>query len=143
MAQAAQGREVTVGNGTSGLFRDNGVPILLPQSGSTQFNLRASQVSLQQATGPVAGQVQNGTLGVDFNAGTFNTRLNIVAPQLAAPVALIAVGSVRDDGIMHSFASGSNGLVAGSLSRTGNEAGYLFELPTSAGKLTGTTLWIK
>ncbi len=140
-ADAVKGREVTVGNGTSGLFRDNGIPILLPQSGHSEFSLRSAQVSLQQATGPVAGQVQNGTLGVDFNAGTFNTRLNIVAPQLAAT--LNAVGSVGGDGIMHSIASGSNGLVAGSLSRTGNEAGYLFDLPTSAGKLTGTTLWIK
>lgn len=143
LTEAAAGREVTVGNSTSALFRDNSGPILLPQSGRTEFTLRTAQVSLQQATGQVQGQVQNGTLGVDFNASSFNTRLNIVAPSLVGPVALIAVGRVRDDGIMLSTASGSNGFVAGSLSRTGTEAGYLFELPTPAGKLTGTTLWIK
>ena len=35
------------------------------------------------------------------------------------------------------------GSVAGSLSRDGAEAGYLFDLPTAAGTLSGTTLWIK
>lgn len=143
LMQAAQGREVTVGNSMSGLFRDNSGPILLPQSGRTEFTLRSAEVSLTQAAGAIAGQVQSGTLGVDFNASSFNTRLNIVHPQLAGPVALTAVGRLRDDGIMLSTASGSNGVVAGSLSRTGTEAGYLFSLPTTAGNLVGTTLWIK
>ena len=142
LEQAMQGREVTVGNSTSALFRDNGIPITLPQSGRTEFNLRSAQVSLQQPGGSVAGLVQSGTLGVDFNAGTFNTVLNMTAPQVGQ-VALTAAGTVSDGGIMRSVASGSNGLVTGSLSRTGNEAGYLFALPTSSGKLTGTTLWIK
>ena len=142
LAQAMQGREVTVGNSTSALFRDNGIPITLPQSGRTEFMLRSGQVSLQQAGGSVAGQVLGGTLGVDFNSSTFSTVLNMAAPQVGQ-VALNAAGTVSSDGIMRSVASGSNGLVAGSLSRTGNEAGYLFTLPTSGGKLSGTTLWIK
>ena len=142
LSQAMQGREVTVGNSTSALFRDNGIPITLPQSGRTEFSLRSAQVSLQQPGGSVAGLVQNGTLGVDFNSSTFSTVLNIIAPQVGQ-VALNAVGTVSEGGIMRSVASGSNGLVAGSLSRTGNEAGYLFALPTSGGKLSGTTLWIK
>lgn len=141
-AQAMQGREVTVGNNTSALFRDNAMPIALPQSGRTEFMLRSGQVALQQAGGPVAGQVLGGTLGVDFNSSTFSTVLNMTAPQVGQ-VVLNAAGSVSADGIMHSAASGSNGTVAGSLSRTGNEAGYLFVLPATGGKLSGTTLWIK
>ena len=140
IGQAAQGREATIGTGTSGLYRDTG-PMMLPQSGQTQFNLRASQVSLQNSTGQVQGQVLNGTLGVDFNASTFNTTLNMTAPGVTA--ALSAAGSVRNDGIMVSAASASNGSVLGSLSRSGAEAGYQFALPTAAGQLSGSTLWIK
>lgn len=141
--EAAQGREVTVGSSMSGLFRDRSAPMLLPQSGRTDFALRMAQVSLPQTGGAIAGQVQNGTLGVDFNAKRFDTQLNIQHPSLSGAVALNAAGILRDDGILLSTASGSNGLVAGSLSRDGAEAGYLFDLPTAAGILSGTTLWIK
>lgn len=141
MKEAAKGREITVGSSTSGLFRDRAGPMSLPQSGRTEFILRSAQVSLPQPSGAIAGQVQNGTLGVDFNAASFNTKLNITHPSLQNPVALTAVGRVRDDGLMYSTVS--NGHVAGSLSRTGVEAGYLFTLPTQAGTLQGTTLWNK
>lgn len=141
---ASQGREATVGNSMAGLFRDTSVPLILPQSGSTEFTLRQAQVSLPQAGGAaVAGQVLNGNLGVDFNAKTFNTQLNIQHPSLPNPVALNAAGTVSNAGILYSTPSGSNGVVAGSLSRNGVEAGYLFNLPTSVGTLSGTTLWIK
>lgn len=143
MMEAAQGREITVGTAISGLFRDNSGPVLLPQSGRTEFTLRMAQVALPQAGGALAGQVQNGTLGVDFNAKTFDTQLNIQHPALTGAVALNATGTLRDDGMLYSTASGSNGRVAGSLSRDGAEAGYLFDLPTAAGTLTGTTLWNK
>lgn len=141
LVEAAQGREVTVGGSMSGLFRDNSGPLLLPQSGRTEFTLRAAEVSLAQTGGAIAGQVQNGTLGVDFNASKFDTQLNIQHPSLAGAVALNATGRLRDDGMLYSTASASNGSVAGSLSRDGTEAGYLFGLPTAAGTLTGTTLW--
>lgn len=141
--EAAQGREVTVGNSMSGLFRDNNGPVMLPQSGSAVFTLRMSEVSLPQTGGAIAGQVQNGTLGVDFNVKKFDTQLNIQHPSLAGAVALNATGILRDDGMLYSIASASNGSVAGSLSRDGAEAGYLFNLPTAAGTLSGTTLWIK
>lgn len=141
--EAVQGREVTVGNSMSGLFRDNNAPILLPRNGRTEFTLRQAQVLLPQTTGAIAGQVQNGTLGVDFNVNRFNTQLNILHPSLTGAVALNATGILHDDGILRSTASGSNGFVAGSLSRDGAEAGYLFNLPTVAGTLSGTTLWAK
>lgn len=143
LVEAAQGREVTVGGSTSGLFRDNSGPIMLPQSGRTEFTLRSAEVSLPQTGGAIAGQVQNGTLGVDFNVKTFVTQLNIQHPALSSAVALNAGGNLRDDGLLLSAASGSNGTVAGSLSRDGAEAGYLFNLPTAAGTLSGTTLWVK
>ena len=141
--EAAQGREVTVGNSMSGLFRDNSGPVMLPQSGSAVFTLRMSEVSLPQTGGALAGQVQNGTLGVDFNVKKFDTQLNIQHPSLTGAVALNATGTLRDDGMLYSIASASNGSVAGSLSRDGAEAGYLFNLPTAAGTLSGTTLWNK
>jgi hypothetical protein len=142
-AEAIKGREVTVGNNMVGLFRDNSNQILLPQSGSVEFTLRSSQVSLQQNGGATAGQVQSGVLGVDFNAKTFDTQLKIQTPQ-TGPVGLFATGTVNNDGFLSSTPSGSNGTVKGSLSRNGAEAGYLFNLPTSGGgTLTGTTLWNK
>lgn len=141
-ADAAQGREVTVGTAATGLFRDAG-KMILPPGGRTQFALRQAQVSLPQATGAVPGVVQSGTLGVDFNLRQFDTQLNIQHPSLAATATLNAAGIVRDDGIFLSRAARSNGWVAGSLSRDAAEAGYLFELPTVAGTLNGTTLWVK
>ena len=87
--------------------------------------------------------MQSGQLGVDFGQKQFDTRLNIAHPSLAGPATLNARGIVRDDGILLSRAANSNGFVAGSLSRDAAEAGYLFELPTSAGTLAGTTLWVK
>ena len=141
---ASQGREGTVGNSMAGLFRDSSIPMLLPQSGSAEFTLRQSQVSLPQTSGaPIAGQVLNGNLGVNFNAQTFNTQLNIQHPSLNNPVALNAVGTVSNYGILNSTPSNSNGFVAGSLSRNGAEAGYLFNLLTPVGTLSGTTLWNK
>lgn len=141
--EAAPGREVTVGTSTSVLFRDNSGPILLPQSGRTEFTLRSAEVSLAQTGGAIAGQIQNGTLGVDFNIKKFDTQLNILHPSLTGAIALNATGTMNKDGILFSTASGSNGSVAGSLSHNGAEAGYLFSLPTKAGTLAGTTLWNK
>jgi len=141
-SDAAQGREVTVGNANVGLFRDDSTPILLPSSGNADFSLRASEVTLPQANGTITGQVQSGSLGVNFNARTFNTQLNMQTPVTGA-VVLNAAGTVGSDGMFFSTPASSNGTVAGSLSRNAAEAGYLFNLPTTAGTLSGTTLWIR
>lgn len=138
--EAAQGREAIVGTGGNILFRDNAAAISLPRNGRADFTLRMAQVSLPQAGGAIAGLVQNGTLGVDFNVNRYDTRLDIQHPSLAAPVALIASGGLRDDGLLMPTNS-ATGRVAGSLSRDATEAGYLFELSTTAGTLVGTTLW--
>lgn len=140
---AVKDREVTVGNGMNGLFRDNSGPVMLPQSGRTEFALRSASVSMPTAAGDMAGQVQRGTLGVDFNTRKFDTRLDITHPELAAPVALVATGNVNSNGILWYSQAGSNGFVAGSLSRNGNEAGYMFSMRSTAGALSGTTLWTK
>lgn len=138
---AASGREITVGNTVTGLFRDNTGPVALPLSGHTEFTMREAQVTL--SSGGSAGKVQNGSLGVSFDTQTFNTQLNMQHPALANTVTLSASGALRSDGMLYSQARLSNGTVAGSLSRDGTEAGYQFQLPTVAGTLTGTTLWVK
>ena len=140
---AVKDREVTVGNGMNGLFRDNSGPLALPQSGRTEFVLRSASVSMPTAAGEMAGQVQRGTLGVDFNTQKFDTRLDITHSQLPGPVALVATGTINSNGILLYTPSGSNGFVAGALSRNGSEAGYLFSLRNPAGTLSGTTLWVK
>lgn len=139
--EAAQGREITVGNASTGLFRDNAGPVALPLSGRTEFTLRDAQVSL--LSNGTAGTVQNGTLGVSFDTRTFDTQLAIQHPELANTATLSAYGTLRSDGLIYSMAGLSNGSVAGSLSRDGTEAGYQFQLPTTAGTLAGTTLWVK
>jgi len=138
---AARGREITVGNAETGLFRDNAGTVALPLSGHTEFTMRDAQVTLSGSG--VAGNVQNGSLGVSFDTQTFNTQLDIQHPALADTVTLSAFGSLRSDGMLHSLTGLSNGTVAGSLSRDGAEAGYQFQLPTVAGNLNGTTLWVK
>lgn len=139
--EASQGREVTVGSFTAGLFRDNAGSMALPLTGHTEFTLRDAQVA-QSSTG-IAGQVQNGSLGVDFDAKNFSTKLDIQHPALTGTVTLNAFGTLRSDGMLHSLSGISNGTVAGALSRDGTEAGYQFQLPSAAGNLTGTTLWVK
>ena len=139
--EAANGREITVGNAMAGLFRDNTGSLALPLSGRTEFTLRESQVTLQSSG--IAGNVQNGSLGVNFDTKTFNTQLDIQHPALDNTVALSAYGALRNDGMLFSLTKLSNGLVQGSLSRDGAEAGYQFQLPTVAGTLNGTTLWVK
>lgn len=138
---AASGREITVGNTITGLFRDNAGPVSLPLSGRTEFAMREAQVTLPGSG--MAGKVQNGSLGVSFDTRTFTTRLDIQHPALAGTANLNAYGVLRSDGMLYSLAMHSNGTVAGSLSRDGAEAGYQFQLPTVAGTLTGTTLWVK
>jgi hypothetical protein len=138
---AARGREITVGNSVTGLFRDNTGPVALPLSGHTEFTMREAQVTL--SSGGSAGKVQSGSLGVSFDTQTFNTQLNMQHPALANTATLSASGALRSDGMLYSKAGLSNGTVAGSLSRDGAEAGYQFQLPTVAGNLTGTTLWVK
>ncbi len=143
-ADAAPGREVTVGNGESGLFRDNAGPMRLPLSGSTAFTLRAAQASMSDMAGNVvAGKVQGGSLGVNFDAQTFSTQLAIQHPALGSTASLNASGKLGGDGMFYSTAALSNALIAGSLSRDGTEAGYQFQMPTAVEPLTGTTLWAK
>lgn len=139
--EAAQGREITVGNTRSGLFRDDAGPMALPVGGKTEFALRAAQVGLTGSVLPAT--VTQAALTVDFDSRTFTTQLDMQHPALAAAATLDAYGTVRPDGLMYSLAALSNGAVQGSLSRDGAEAGYQFTLPTSAGTLNGTTLWIK
>jgi len=139
---ALQGRDTTVGNWVSGLFRDSG-NVVMPPGGQAQFSLRMGEVSLQQGGVARAGQIQGGVLGVDFAKLTFNTRLILSHPALQQAATLTAAGGLRDDGIFLSYPAWSNGRVAGALSRDTREAGYLFDLPTASGPLTGTTLWIR
>jgi len=139
--EASQGREVTVGNLTYGLFRENTQPVALPLSGKTQFTLREAQVTLTGSE--VAGLVQNGELGVNFDNKTFNTQLNIQHPSLASVATLDAAGVMSSAGFFYSVNGVGNGSVKGSLSRNGTEAGYVFQLPTASGTIDGTTLWIK
>lgn len=138
---AAQGREITVGNASSGLFRDDNGPLALPASGQTEFSLRAAQVALTGSTVP--GQVNHAALAVNFDTKSFVTRLDLQHPALADTAVMNAYGTVRSDGMIYSLAAFSTGAVQGSLSRDGTEAGYQFTLPTAAGTLNGTTLWIK
>lgn len=142
MFDAAQGREVTVGNNFGALFRDTNLPMLLPQSGQAALQLRSGQVTMVQAGVNTAGQVTGGALGLDFNVMTFNTQLNVQHP-LTGSVALNSAGRIRDDGLLLPNAGLSNGTILGSLSRDAREAGYLFDLPTAAGTLSGTTLWVQ
>ena len=138
------GRLITVGNGSWGLFRaaPNDNALLQTSEASASFKLNGGIGQLANSSGRFttveAVQVNNGTLNVDFSRSTFATQLNVSSPTIGANN-LQANGIVRPNGVL--LGQGGNTFVAGALSLDAKEAGYFFEKSLPAGNLSGITLW--
>ncbi len=139
--QAANGRSSTVGNFYAGLFRSESGPVVFPSSlGNVSFGLMDSGVTFTSGTGVAqAASTTGGTLGINFAQSSFNTQLGLTSAA-TGPVSLQASGSVTANGYFFST-TGSSAQVAGAVAQDLHRSGYLFQLPTQSGVLTGLTLW--
>jgi len=141
--EAMQGREVTVGDGYYFLFREASAVNLLPSlTSQAEFKLNASAAQYRSPSNEVsAAQVESASLSVDFAARTFATQLKVTAPGIS-PQGISYSGKVDPvSGIFLSESSTSKASLAGSLTMTGRQAGYLFSQPVGNGNLSGATLW--
>ena len=81
------------------------------------------------------------SLKLDFANRTYATQLQLSAPGIASQ-SLSYSGKVDvNSGIFLSEGGQGKGSLAGALSLTGRQAGYLFSQPVGNGNLSGATLW--
>jgi hypothetical protein len=139
-AQAADGRNVTVGNSQYVLYRaENGATDLAPGLGSYQFNLDKGYAQYSLGGQVSAATVQQGHLTLDFANRQFATDLR-VSSALTGVVGLAGAGFIRSDGVF--FDRSVDGqAIAGAAALDGKSAGYFFEKSVGAGSLSGITLW--
>lgn len=139
--QASAGRHVTVGElGQFALWRDDPRASLdRGLSGEASFALAAADARLISPQGVSSSvQVSNPQLAIDFDRMRFQTQLSLdTAGQPSRTLA--AGGSLNTDGIFLSV--GANQRVAGAITTDGRDAGYFFNLQSSAGLYQGMTLW--
>ncbi|MET1114285.1 MAG: FecR domain-containing protein [Comamonas sp.] len=139
-----QANERLASNGAYALFRplEDGKPVVYaPGSGTAQFRLETASASVLRnglATTLEHVSVTAASLGVNFDANTFSTRLDVQGAQLGTDV-IQATGTISNTGLMRSV--GGNSIVQGGLSADGREAGYLFQKGIPSGTLQGITVW--
>ncbi len=141
-ALASDGRAITVGSASHGLFRlePPGSPRVQAGLGAVAFNLNSAQAFFSAADGSAAQamRVDGGRLEIDFELNKFATQLRL-DHAATGRVDFDAAGSLRDGGYFHSRQPG--GSMAGAVSLDGREAGYLFEKLLEQGEIQGLTLW--
>jgi len=136
-------------NGYYALARRTDTAWESPASGGASFNLDSAQALVRtDGTGATAAAaVQNGSLSVNFGAGSFATRIDLLAQNKTTT--LTAEGSVGKDGLFGNgiqFAPGSNMMVQGALAShgAGTRAAYLFQSRLdSVTTVYGVTSWSK
>lgn len=139
-AEASQGRHVTVGElGEYALWRADPSGRLDPSlKGQAEFALAGAQAVLVQPTGISLARVDNASLRVDFDLSTFAAAVNLQHDAVGI-ASLNVAGKVNVEGVF--VGTNATERVAGTLSRDGKEAGYLFSKDVSAGTFRGITLW--
>jgi hypothetical protein len=132
------GRDVTVGNPSYALWRDEGDALDPGLGGQVDLRLAGGAAALATPTGMREARLGSGLLRLDFDARRFETALDTTVPGLGAfPVE--AAGAINPNGIFVSVTPDTH--VAGALNADGSEAGYFFERHFSEGLLEGITLW--
>lgn len=139
--QAAAGRTTTVGNFYAGLFRSESGPVVFPASlGVMSFGLMDAGATFTSSAGAQqAANATGGLLSINFADNQFSTQLGLTS-QATGAVTLQSSGTVSANGYLTS-PTGSATVVAGAVSQNALRVGYLFQLPTTGGTLSGLTLW--
>lgn len=141
--QAMQGNEVTVGDGYYFLFREANVPNHLPNLGhQASFKLQSSAAQYKMPSNEVMpAQVNGGTFSVDFAQRSFATQLQVQANGIDTQNLSYSGKVDVQTGIFLDAGTAGKGSLAGALTLTGRQAGYLFTAPVGNGSLSGATLW--
>lgn len=143
-AEALQGNRVTVGDGYYFLFRNENGPNLLPTaSGQAQFKLQGGSAQYHAASNEVsAARIENGSLGVDFNDNSFNTRLTVsYDPGSGLRQENVQASGHLDHATGILLGSDADTRVAGALAQDLKQAGYLFNKSLGHDSISGATLW--
>jgi hypothetical protein len=140
---ASPDRQVTVGFFNSyTLFRNEplGTQRVKAGLGPVSFNLHSAQAFYHSGTGIVAMAVRSGNLDINFDNNTFATQLKMNHSQ-TGNVDFAANGRIYDGGYFHMQSPTER--MAGAVSISGGEAGYIFEKQIDGGAIQGLTLWDK
>lgn len=135
-------REVTMSNALFGMLRERSETVTMPAGGVAKFKLADSESYLMAADRSLTvGKITDPTMTIDFGNRRFETSLMMSATGLA-PTEIKANGSVSFQGILMAESTSPDTIVAGSLSKDGDQVGYLFQRSTASGLLVGATRWI-
>lgn len=141
-AQAADGRQITVGDAYYGLFRapssEGGSRLMGDAAGTVSFRLDQAQAYLDRQGVLSSARVDDARLAIDFGARQFATDMKLSHPEIGT-AGLNVTGRINDEGVFIGRASDAH--VAGAISSDNREAAYLFERTVEGGRLTGVTHW--
>jgi hypothetical protein len=140
--EARQGRHVTVGELSQyALWRDDPRGTLMPAlTGQATFSLAAGQAFYRTNSATEVATISSARLTADFDLARFSTELSLKSAN-GGSIVLSATGRINDEGVFLSLASDGSQRVAGAFSRSGTEAGYLFNKVAGGGLFQGITLW--
>jgi hypothetical protein len=143
--EAMRGNEVTVGDGYYFLFREpSNVNVLPTLTTKTDFGLKSASAYFRNAANEVVpASVQSGTLGIDFGARTYATKLSMSADGTGLQT-FSQTGTINPStGIFlgKSADPANSSSLAGAISLDARQAGYLFKNQISRGSFVGATLW--
>lgn len=137
--EAADGRNVTVGNNEFALFRtDTGQQRVAKELGTVNFALNSAQATYTSAAVTEAMDISQGSLGINFTTNQFNTSLDLNSPT-AGDIIFATSGKVKDGGYFNSRSTTHR--LGGAVSLDGTEAGYFFTQQLPGGNISGITLW--
>lgn len=136
-------REITFANSVFGLLRDAG-EVVVPNSGVAKFQLADSETYLMTGDRAAfaAAAIKNPSLTIDFGNRRYDTSLTVTSNGIS-PVGIQSSGTITNQGVFVAGSNSPNTEVVGTLSRNGDQAGYLFQRDLLNGtSIVGATRWI-
>lgn len=138
----APDRETTFSNVVFGMLREKG-EVFVPSAGTAKFKLADSESYLVNPDKSLtAGSISDSNLVIDFANRKFDTSL-VVNVKGISPTEIRAAGDISFQGVFMSETTTPDTIVAGSLSKGGDQVGYLFQRNISGGMIVGATRWIQ
>lgn len=114
----------------------------LPEVGRVSFDLNSYEAYIKRGARLEEAAISNAALLVDFEQGSFATRLDVHAGSLPGAVQVVGAGELTANGFFYSDAN-SPARIEGVLAPHAGEAGMLFEYQVSPGvEAVGATHWV-
>lgn len=137
----APDREVTMSNALFGMLRERG-ETFVPDNGVAKFKLAESESYFMTPDKVLTtGTISNPSLTVDFGNRRYETALTVNVAGIS-PTEIKSSGEVTFQGIFMSETNSPDTVVAGTLSKNSDQAGYLFQRYITGGSIIGATRWI-